>query len=160
MTIQAKDFGSYLGALLGTATKTITAAGTGDAAYEEGAIADMQSLDHPLSGLIVIPYSTTLAEDKTLTMKVKIEHGDESNLSDAADYAFGMPDGTAEQSLGVVATGDTGGSTETGIETQRIDLSGLKRYFRIDVYVDLNATGTDTVTFSSALVYGGMEKVG
>lgn len=156
MTIQAKDYGSYLSAVLGIANKAVTAAGAGDAAYEAGAIQDMQALDHPLSGLAVIPYTTTLAQAATLTMKVKLEHGDDSGLSDAADYAFKVTGG--EVSKGVVATGDTGGSTETGVVTQRFDLSGLKRYFRLSVYVDLSAGSTDTVSYGSALVLGGLEK--
>ena len=158
MTIQAKDVGSYLSAVLGIANKAVTAAGAGDAAYQAGAIQDMQALPHPLSGLAVIPYTTTLADTKTLSMKVKLEHGDDSGLSDAADYTFNVSGGEVDK--GVIATGTTGGSTHTGVVTQRFDLSGLKRYFRLSVYVDLNATGTDTVSYGSALVLGGLEKMG
>ena len=157
MTIQAKDYGSLLSAAIGTATKTITAAGAGDAAYEAGATLDLLTQDQPLSGLAVVIYSTTLQDTESLSMKLKIEHGDESDLSDAADYDFGPPENDnrdAEVDKGVLVTSD-GGTTETGIVTQRFDLSGLKRYWRLSTYVDLSASGTDTVTFASGVVLGG-----
>jgi hypothetical protein len=150
MTIQFKDVGSYLDGVIGTATKTITAAGAGDAAYEAGATLDLLTMDHPLSGLAVVIYSTTLADTESLSMKIKLEHGDESDLSDAADYDFGG----AEVDHGVLVT-SSGGTTETGIVVQRVDLSGLKRYWRVSTYVDLSASGTDTVTFASGVVLGG-----
>ena len=155
MTIQFKDVGSYLDVAAGFADGSATAAGSGDATYKAGAILDLLALDHPLSGAIVVQYSTTLAEDETLSLKVKIEHGEETDLSDAADYTFGNPDGLAETVIAVVATGGTGGSTEVGAELYRYDLSGLKRYFRISVYPDLSASATDTATFAGALVLAG-----
>ena len=155
MTIQFKDVGSYLAAATGFADGSATAGGSGDATYKAGAILDLLALDHPLSGAIVVPYTTTLAQDETLSLKVKIEHGDDSGLSDAADYTFGQPDGLAEYAEAVVATGGTGGSTEVGTEIYRYDLSGLKRYFRISVYPDLSASATDTATFAGALVLAG-----
>lgn len=155
MTIQAKDIGSYLDAASGFIGGSATAAGSGDATYKAGAILDLHDLDHPLSGAIVVPYSATLQEDETLSLKAKIEHGDDSGLSDAADYTFGQPDGLAEYAEAVFATGGTGGSTEVGCALFRYDLSGLKRYFRVSVYPDLSASGTDTATFAAGLVLGG-----
>ena len=154
MTVQAKDIGFVLTGVNGFANGAATAAGTGDAAYKAGAIQDMHDLNHPLSGKVLIPFTATLAEGKTASFKSKIEHGDESDLSDAATYSFGG----AEVDHGVQATGDTGGSTEVGIITRDVDLSGIKRYFRISVYIDLNATGTDTAEFAACMAVGGESK--
>lgn len=151
MTIVAKDFGSYLAAVVGAADGAATAAGTGDATYKAGAIHDLRTLDHPLSGLIVVPWTATLGDTETVSFKTKIEHGEDSGLSDAATYTFGGD----EIDHGVAATSD-GGTTEVGCLARKVDLSGLKRYFRISVYIDLSASGTDTAEFGTALVLGGL----
>lgn len=133
-----KDFGAYLD-VAGPGVLAATAGGTGDATAQTGAIVDQRAAKLR-SGLAVVFGSADLADTKTLSLLIKIEHGDDSGLSDAADYDFGGDPGT----LGVVATGDTGGTTEAVAAAIRIDLTGVKRYWRVSVTPDLSATATDT----------------
>ena len=154
MTIVAKDFGSYLAAVAGFSDGAATAGGTGDATAKAGAIIDTLTLDHPMSGLIAIPWDCTLTDTKTLSLSVKIEHGDAANLSDAADYTFGG----SVVDLGVVVTSD-GGGAEAGVSVVPVDLSGIKRYWRVEVTPDLSATTTDTLTFGACVVLGGLDKM-
>ena len=158
MTIQAKDYGFSLAVAEGFADGAALAGGTGDATAKAGAIIDLLTLDHPLSGLVVIPWTATLADTESISMVMKIEHGDESDLSDAEDYTFGPPGNlVAEVDFGVLAT-SSGGTTESGVATSRMDLSGLKRYWRVEVTPDLSASGTDTAEFSACVVLGGLDK--
>ena len=154
MTIQAKDYGFNLGVATGFADGAALAAGTGDATAKNGAIIDYLTLNHPLSGTIVIPWTATLADTKSLNLVAKVVHGDIANLSDVADYAFGG----AEVDFGIVGTGDTGGTTEVGVARMDVDLSGIKRYFRLVVTPDLSASGTDTAEFAACFVLGGQDK--
>ena len=52
-----------------------------------------------------------------------------------------------------------GGSTETGVAVMRVDLSGVKQYFRCAVTPDLSASGTDTATFGAMFVLGGLQNM-
>ena len=153
MTIQAKDCGFNLGVAAGFADGAALAGGTGDATAKNGAIIDYLTLNHPLSGMIVIPWTATLADTKSLNLVAKVVHGDAANLSDVADYDFGG----AEVDFGLVATSD-GGTTEVGVARMDVDFSGIKRYFRLVVTPDLDATGTDTAEFAACFVLGGQDK--
>ena len=154
MTVQSKDIGFSLAAATGLANGAATAAGTGDDTEKVGAILDYKTLNHALSGSILIPWTATLQDTETISLTTKIEHGDAANLSDKADYAFGC----AEINHGVIGTGETGGTTEVGVVKHDVDLSGIKRYFRIAVTPDLSASGTDTAEFAGCLVLGGLDK--
>jgi len=154
MTIVAKDFGSYLAAVPGFSDGAAVAAGTGDATAKAGAIIDNLALDHPMSGLIVIPWDCDLTDTKTLSLSVKIEHGDDIALGDAADYTFGG----SVVDLGIVVTSD-GGGVEAGVSVVPVDLSGIKRYWRVEITPDLSASGTDTLTFAACVVLGGLDKM-
>jgi hypothetical protein len=129
--------------------QTITAGGAGDGAYDtNGEILDMQGFDSPESAIIVVGYKTTLASTETLSLAVKIEHGDDSGLADAADYDWGG----AEQDFGVLATG-----VETdliGAVLYSAKLAGLKRYWRVAVKPTLSASGTDTVAIIATAALG------
>ena len=72
-----------------------------------------------------------------------------NSVGTAVVYAY---DG-AETTGDVVATGGTGGSTEKGVYTRAVDLSGVNRYFRFSVHQDLNATGTDTNQLMAVVVF-------
>jgi hypothetical protein len=144
------DIGAHLEGALACQHTQATAAGTGDNAYITGAIIDLNALDgRPVSALLIAPFEAALQEDETLTVKSKVEHGDDSALGDAEAYSY---DG-AESDGVVVATGGTGGSTELGVYTRAINLVGAKRYIRVSVHQDLSATGTDTNELMAALAF-------
>ena len=141
-----KDMGAYLRAA-GGGEFSATAGGTGDATEQVGVIVD-QTVLNLRSGLAVLFGEADLADGETLSMLIKIEHGNIANLSDKADYDFGGDPG----SLGVIATGATAVSV-ADIELAaaiRIDLTGVKRYWRVAVTPTHSAGSTDV----SAGAYG------
>ena len=146
-----KDFGAYLD-IAGAGEFSATAGGTGDATAQTGAIVD-QSVANLRSGLAVVFGEADLADTETLSLLVKIEHGDLANLSDAADYDFGGDPG----SLGVVATGATAVAVSDipVAGAIRIDLTGVKRYWRVSVTPTHSASGTDVCNGGFGVVAAG-----
>lgn len=138
-----RDIGSYIkSAFCGAASAT--AAGTGDATEVDGAYIDRQ--DH-LSAKLVISYTATLQQDETLTIAANMQDASDSSGTGVADY------GTAYAAT-VVATGGTGGSTETGTVELDVDLAAAKQYVRAQFTPDLSASGTDTAIVSAVLILG------
>jgi hypothetical protein len=122
---------------------TATAGGTGDATEVTGTTIDRSGYQ---SGVIGIAYTATLAATKTLKFTVKrAESADGTNW----DTAVTLKDAV------VVATGATGGSTETGVLEIDEDFSGMKRYVHYLVTPDLSATGTDVATWMAVATLGG-----
>lgn len=134
-----KDFGAYLD-IAGAGEMVATAGGTGDATAQTGVIVD-QTVAKLRSGLAVVFGEADLADTETLSLLIKIEHGDIANLSDAADYDFGGDPGT----LGIVATGATAVAVAdiAVMGAIRIDLTGVKRYWRVSVTPTHSAGATD-----------------
>jgi len=136
MQINDKDAGAYLKVVSGGGARGV-AAGTGDNTEVFGAIVDQLAHEGLRSGIIFVGGSAVLADTEQIDINsVKIEHGDESDLSDAADF-FTAVDFTA------VAVSD-GGTTELFAIKLNVDLWGVKRYWRVSITPDLGATGTDT----------------
>lgn len=124
------------------AISTATAAGTGDATAVTGATVDLLSYD---SLKIVIPYTATLTDEKSLLLAVEYQQSADGTNWDTA---------TAIRASSIIATSD-GGTTETGVYEYDMDASGLKRYFRVNYTPDLNASGTDTAKLASIVLKGG-----
>ena len=136
MQINDKDAGAYLKVVGGGGARGV-AAGTGDATEAFGAIVDQLAHEGLRSGIIFVAGSATLADTKLLDIgAVKIEHGDETDLSDAADFFTPFD-------FDSVALSD-GGTTEFFAIKLNVDLWGVKRYWRVTLTPDLDATGTDT----------------
>jgi hypothetical protein len=113
------------------------AAGTGDNTEAVGEIVDMQAQPGPMSGFIFIAGSATLADAESISLlAVGLEHGDDSGLSDKADYETEVAWTDLKTS--------SGGSTELFAVKLPQDLTGIKRYWRVKVTPDLSASGTDT----------------
>lgn len=155
MQINDKDAGAYLKVVSGFGARGL-AGGTGDATEVLGAIVDQLAHEDLRSGCIVICGSATLAEDKVLALgDIKIEHGDEDDLSDVEDYEYA--DFCAPASVAAQVTGGSGGSTEIVEYKQRVNLQGVKRYWRVAFTPDLDATGTDVFTLGGGVVLIGGE---
>lgn len=136
MQINDKDAGAYLKVVSGGGARGV-AAGTGDATEAVGDIVDQLAHPELRSGLIFVAGSATLTDLKLLDIgSVKIEHGIESDLSDAADF-FTPVD---FDSVAVSA----GGTTELFAIKLNVDLWGVYRYWRVSIIPDLDAVGTDT----------------
>jgi hypothetical protein len=130
--------------LMGSAT----AGGTGDATEIAGTVINR---DGYLSGVLAVPYTATLAADKSLKLTISVaESSDGTNF----DTAVKLKDAVT------VATGKaTTGSTETGLVEIDINLSGYKNYVKFSVTPDLTATGTDTCLVGATFALGGAERI-
>lgn len=143
--------GAYCRSAFGAINKTLTAGGAGDNAEVNGELVDRK---HPtegglaMSAKLLIPFTAALAGAATLKFAVQMQSGDESDGSDLADYGDAV---TAT----VVATGESGGSTEVGVAEVDVDLSGAKRHFRAQVTPDLSAANTDTAEWGAAVILFG-----
>lgn len=129
------------------AVDSVTAGGTGDATEVSGAYIDRQGFS---SLKVVIPYSAVLAATKTLSIA--------ANLQDATSLAgAGVADYGSAMASAVVATGPTGGGTETGVVELDFDLAGANQFVRVQFTPDLSATGTDTASLAAVYILGGAQ---
>lgn len=124
------------------------AGGGGDNAEVAGAIIDLNAIGNPKSAKLIITYVTTLTAVKTLTFAVDVDHGDASNLSDAAVLDAGF---TAT----VVETGAL--TAHLGTVELDVNLSGAKRYLRANATPNLSHTDTDTVNWTMTWAFFGFQ---
>ncbi|PWC96960.1 hypothetical protein [Azospirillum sp. TSO5] len=148
------NVGAYLKAKIGSAFVSATAGGTGDNASVNGAAVDRLSSSTgalAASGVFNVFYSATLAATKTLSLTaLKVQ--DSADGSTWADYL-------TPSAPGVVATGASGGSTETGVSTLAVDLNSARRYVRVVFTPDLSASGTDTASLLATAVLAGYDRI-
>jgi hypothetical protein len=143
--------GAYCRSAFVAINKTATAAGSGDNTEVDGAVIDRK---HPtegglaMSAKLMLPFTTTLGGAETLKFAVQVQSGALADGSDMADYGTGIATTT-------VATGDSGGSTETGVAEVDIDLSGAGRYVRVQPTPNLSASGTDTAEWAAIMALFG-----
>ncbi len=151
LRIYSTDVGSLITSRVASAPVSATAGGSGDATAVTGLTIDRQALGLPQSAQIAVLCQATLAATKTLSITaLKVE--DSADGSTWADYmVLSAP--------GVVATGATGGSTESGQAAASVDLSSARRYVRVAFTPDLSATATDTATLLAAWVFGGFSSL-
>jgi len=142
------NIGAALAAAYEFEGNTGLAAGTGDNTAITGANIDLQALGNPRSAKICIPYTTTLQATETLSLTAIVQHDSDSAWGTVATFA-------TQLTATVIATGDTGGSTETGVIELDINLEGAKQYVRSIITPDLSASGTDTFKIGCCWVLGG-----
>lgn len=130
----------------------VAGAGT-DNAEQNGAWVDRKGAAYGTvqSAKLVITGEATLAQDETLSIAVNIQEATDGSGSGAADF------GTALAST-VVATGDTGGSTEQFTAELDFDLSGAEQFIRSQITADASASGTDTATYTATWVFFGSDR--
>jgi hypothetical protein len=133
------------------AALAITAGAGQDGQAQTGIIIDRGDSDVKYSQFVTIavPYSAALAAGKKLIFKsVVLEHSAASDMTGAADLvAF-------EDSTGsTIATGGSGGTTETGVKKYGVHLGAGLRYIRLKYTPDLDATGTDTASLCAVAVF-------
>jgi hypothetical protein len=148
MHYNAQGVAELLAARHSSAGVDVTAAGAGDNVEVDGAWIDRSGL---LSGKAVVVYTATLAQGETLSIAANAQDADDSSGTGAADY------GAALTST-VVATGDTGGSTETGVVELDFDLMGARGFLRLQFTPDLSASGTDTAELAAVWILGGADE--
>ncbi|MCW5697365.1 MAG: hypothetical protein KIS96_11625 [Bauldia sp.] len=128
-----------------------TAGSTGDATEVDGPYIDRKDADGGMAmwAKLVITYRTVLAATKTLSVA--------ANLQDDADGQGAGNDYGDALAATVQATGESGGSTETGTVELDFDLAGAERYIRAQFTPDLNAANTDTAILTATLILGGFQ---
>jgi hypothetical protein len=135
MQINDKDAGAYLKVVSGGGARGV-AAGTGDNTEVYGEVVDTLAQPGLISGAIIVAGQATLTDAKSISIKsVVIEHDDDVGMGTKAD-AFTPVD------FDLVKT-SSGGSTETFAIKLKVNLEGLKRYWRVAITPDLDAANTD-----------------
>lgn len=135
---------------------SVTAAGAGDATTVTGQTIDRMLLGAsgttgslPLSALVAVLFSATLASGKTLSVTFDVQ--DSADGTNFSDYAT--------SSAIVAATGPSGGGTVRGQTELQVSLTSARRYFRLLFVPDLSATGTDTAVAIGAAFVGGFDRL-
>lgn len=144
-----KDIGSLLKGKFALIPNVVTAGGGGDGVEQDGAWVERSKY---LSGKLIIAYSTTLAEGETLTLAANLQDDTAGDGAAAADYGDAF-------AAAVVATGDTGGSTETGVVEIDVSLQAADAYVRCQVTPTLSAGSTDTAAITAVFAMGGTQEV-
>lgn len=140
-----KDFGALHTERFVSAHAATAGAGT-DNSEQTGASIDRTGY---LSGTAAIAWTATLASGATLSLTVKEQESADGSTWDTA---------TTVHAAAVVATGESGGSTETGITRVKVNLSGKKKYVRYNVTSDLSAANTDTSVYGALMILGGADE--
>lgn len=143
------DGGAYCRTAFEAINKTATAGSTGDATEVDCAwVSRLGDKGLAMSAKLVIAYTTALGQGNTLSFAMNFQDADTVGGSGAADYGDAV-------SATVAATGDSGGSTETGTFEIDVDLGGAREFIRAQVTPDLNRANTDTLEWSAVLVFFG-----
>jgi len=103
------------------------------------------ALAHSMS--VCTAWVAALTDTKTMSLAHEIQESDDGSTWDTAE---------AIEAATVKVTSD-GGGNERGEEEYAVDLMSRKRYFRINVTLDLNAANTDTASFHTVAVMGGFD---
>lgn len=145
--------GAYCRAAFAAINKTATAGSTGDATEVDSAWID-RILDAnaeggmAMSAKLVIAFTAALGQGNTLSFAAQFRDSANADGSSPEDYEAAIP-------ATVAATGNSGGSTETGTVEIDVDLSHAKRYVQAQVTPDLNRANTDTAEWSAVLILFG-----
>lgn len=141
--------GAYCRSEFQAINKTATAGSTGDATEVDCAWVDRTGDNGiAMSAKLVITYTAALGQANTLSFTLNFQDADTIGGSGAADYGDAV-------AATVAATGDSGGSTETGTFEVDVDLGGASGFVRAQITPDLNRANTDTLEWSAALLFFG-----
>ncbi|MEM7211423.1 MAG: hypothetical protein AAF479_05915 [Pseudomonadota bacterium] len=122
----------------------VAAGGSGDGVEVNSAwIAKGSSLGMAFA----VPFTATLAEGETLSISGNLQDATDDAGAGAADF------GTAVAAT-VVATGGTGGTTETGVALFDFDLGPARSHARLQFTPDLSAANTDTAEVHAVALIG------
>lgn len=146
MKAKMHDIGALLTARFAVANTSATAGGSGDATEVSGAWIDVTNYE---SLKVLVPYTTTLAADATLSFAANLQDATAIGGTNAADF------GTAVAAT-VVRTGAV--TAGTGVVEMDFDVSQARGFVRVQLTPDLSAANTDTLAFSAVYVLGGAQR--
>lgn len=142
-----RDIGAYIKtAFAGFAD--VLAAGAGDNVEVSGPWIDRLGFESLVAS---VGWFTTLADGEDLALAMNLQDATDSAGAGAADF------GTALVSKVLVV--NSGGGTEEGTEELDFDLSGARRFVRLQFTPNLSASGTDTADLVGQLILGGAIEV-
>lgn len=144
-----KDVGAYIKPVRAGAEVDVTAGGSGDATEVNSAWIDRKDFE---SMEFILSYTATLGAAATLALIANVQDADDASGNGAADVSTSFLSALSSTTL---ATGDSGGSTETGVYALGVDLTRLKRYVRVQWTPNLSAANTDTAKLSQLAILGG-----
>jgi hypothetical protein len=144
--------GAYARSARGSGNNAVTAGGAGDATEVNAAWQSRKGASGiALSVKTIVSFTATLAQGATLAFGGNYQDASDGAGAGAADYG----DVIAEK---VVATGKTGGSTETGTFELDCDLAGAREFIRAQVTPNLSAANTDTAAWHIDYVFFGDQR--
>lgn len=139
------DIGACLDAVYCAAEVDVTAGGSGDATEVNGAwisVADRMSIK------VLLPFTATLGAGETISFAANLQEASDISGTGAADFGDAV-------AATVVATGESGGSTEKGVVELDFDVSQTDGFVRVQFTPDMSRANTDTAKIQSAYVRGG-----
>ena len=156
------DIGSWLTAVNAFNPRVVTGTTATDNVEINGNAVDRElvqpgySLQH--SAKLCIPYNYAFPAAATLVLTAHVQHSSVSTAgwADTADKS-----GSTAISVTVGSTGSTAAQTGTGVLSGNYDLSGLKRYIRMQVTPNWSAltTATEDVDLAGVFVMAGYDAV-
>ncbi len=151
MNSLGKDVKSVLHSVFALQSTSVTAGGTGDNTEVNGVAIDLAQIPgSPNSVVFELPIRAVLGAANTGKVTANLQ--DSANGSDWTDIT------TPAEILSL--TGQSGGSTETGVARLGFDLTKARRYIRIQATPDLSAANTDTAVLGGGVAtFGGLHEV-
>ena len=152
-----RDVGAYILAVGASNPIVLNSSVGGDEAEINGFSIDRelvtpgQSLQ--LSCQAAVQYSYSLAAAKVVVLHYNMQHS--SAASSWLDYAD--KDGSTRTERTVGTTASTGAQTGNGTLRSNFDLSGAKRYVRLQIEADFTGAATDDMDIGSMIVFGGYD---
>lgn len=155
------SLGEYIDCDLAMA-RDLIAAGTGDNSEVDG-----NTIDRYVNGsdatdgifdsvVFAVTCRAVLTDKKSLTVKATLQDSaDGSSWADVA--ATYQPGGAADSTLRTLTS--AGGTTETSVDEIAVNAVPLRRYLRIQLHADLNASGTDVADIHAVAVKGGASRL-
>lgn len=145
------DIGAHETPIFSSHAVTGLAGGSGDNVESNGAFHVPPNSSQSFA--VHVQFTTTLDEDETLTVALNAQDATDDSGTGVADF---QDDNSVAPT--VVATGGSGGSTETGVFKARFqEIRAHRGFLRIQTTGDLSRGATDTFSYSVQLVYGGMD---
>lgn len=147
MSVASKtDLAAFMDPAYGAANTAVTAGGSGDATEVDGAWVDLEDAE----GLtFLIGFTATLGADETLTIAANLQDATDSSGTGAADVTGSAISATT------VATGGSGGTTETGVAMIQIDAQKMRQFGRVQFTPNLSRANTDTAALSAVAIRSG-----
>lgn len=155
---QILNGGAYCRSAFLAINKTAVAAGSGDNTLVTSAFVDREMRDAAgaaqvgglaMSAKLIITYTAALGNNETLSFAVQARDAVDAAGADAANY------GDVAMASTVVATADSGGSTEVDTAEVDIDLASARQFIGFQITPNLSRGATDTAEWSANIVFFG-----